>query len=86
MKAIEFKTIVHNGIVVIPQQYSSQWEGKAVRVIALDDSEPFSKNGEQPEKMMFQSISLNTQEFKFNREEANARQSFCSINKDDDFY
>lgn len=69
MEAIEFKTILHNGTVVIPQKYSSQWEGKAIRVIVLDESEPVEK----PQKMMFKAISLNTQEFDFNREEANAR-------------
>jgi hypothetical protein len=36
MEAIEFKTIIHNGTVVIPPQYSSEWEGKAIRVIVLD--------------------------------------------------
>ena len=69
MEAIEFKTILHNGTVVIPQKYSSQWEGKTIRVIVLDESEPV----EMPKKMMFKAISLNTQEFDFNREEANAR-------------
>ena len=69
MEAIEFKTILHNGTVVIPTQYSSQWEGKTIRVIVLDESEPVEK----PKKMMFKAISLNTQEFDFNREEANAR-------------
>ncbi|MEM7594537.1 MAG: hypothetical protein AAF383_24055 [Cyanobacteria bacterium P01_A01_bin.83] len=69
MEAIEFKTIIHNGKVVIPTQYSSQWEGKAIRVIVLDESQPAKK----PQKTMFKAISLNTQEFDFNREEANAR-------------
>ena len=69
MEAIEFKTILHNGTVVIPQEYSSQWEGKAIRVIVLDESEPVEK----PKKMMFKAISLNTAKFDFNREEANAR-------------
>ncbi len=69
MEAIEFKTILHNGTVVIPQEYSSRWEGKAIRVIVLDESEPVEK----PKKMMFKAISLNTAKFNFNREEANAR-------------
>jgi hypothetical protein len=37
MKAIEFKTILHNGTVVVPPEYSSQWEGKTIRVIFLDE-------------------------------------------------
>ncbi|QSJ19766.1 hypothetical protein JYQ62_14260 [Nostoc sp. UHCC 0702] len=69
MEAIEFKTIIHNGIVLIPPQYSSQWEGKAIRVIVLDDSELVEK----PKKAIFKAISLNTQGFDFNREEANVR-------------
>jgi hypothetical protein len=37
MQAIEFKTILQNGTVTIPTQYSPQWEGKAIRVIFLAD-------------------------------------------------
>ena len=73
MEAIEFKTILHNGRVAIPPQYSSQWEGKAIRVIVLDESEPLSETVEKPRKMMFKAVSLNTQEFDFNREDANIR-------------
>jgi len=69
MEAIEFKTILHNGTVAIPPQYLSQWEGKAIRVIVLDESEPLEK----PKKPTFTAISLNTQGFDFNREEANIR-------------
>ena len=39
MQAIEFKTILHNGTVTIPAQYSPQWEGKAIRVIFLEEDE-----------------------------------------------
>ncbi|HLP88769.1 MAG TPA: hypothetical protein VK184_09300 [Nostocaceae cyanobacterium] len=73
MEAIEFKTIIHNGAVVIPPQYSSQWEGKVIRVIVLDDAELLSKPVEKLKKTIFQAISLNTQGFDFNREEANVR-------------
>jgi len=38
MQAIEFKTILHNGTVTIPPEYSAQWEGKTIRVIVLDDA------------------------------------------------
>ena len=71
MEAIEFKTILHNGTVVIPPQYLSQWEGKAIRVIVLDNSELWSEPVEKPKKPIFKAISLNTQGFDFNREEAN---------------
>jgi hypothetical protein len=36
---ISFKTILHNGIINIPSQYSSQWEGKTIRVIVLENQE-----------------------------------------------
>jgi len=70
MEAIEFKTIIHNGTVVIPPQYSSEWEGKVIRVIVLDDSELLSEPVEKLKKTIFKAISLNTQGFNFNREEA----------------
>jgi hypothetical protein len=38
MKAINFKTILKNGILTIPPQYSPAWEGKIIRVIILEDS------------------------------------------------
>jgi hypothetical protein len=73
MEAIEFKTVIHNGRVIVPPQYSSQWEGKTIRVIVLDDSEVVPEPVEKPEKTMFKAISINTREFNFNRDEANAR-------------
>jgi len=73
MEAIEFKTIINNGTVVIPTQYASQWEGKAIRVIVLGESESSSEPENKSKKMRFKAISLNTQEFEFDREEANAR-------------
>jgi len=39
MQAIEFNAILHQGTVTIPPQYSSQWEGKNIRVIFLEESE-----------------------------------------------
>jgi len=39
MQAIEFKTILHNGLISIPPQYSPQWEGKNIRVIVLENLE-----------------------------------------------
>ncbi len=70
---IEFKTILHNGVVAIPPQYLSEWEGKRIRVIVLDESEALSEAVEKSKKTMFKAISLKTQGFKFNRNEANVR-------------
>jgi hypothetical protein len=38
MRAVEFKTILNNGVVTIPPEYISQWEGKPIRVILLDEA------------------------------------------------
>lgn len=72
MQAIEFKTTLHNGIVTIPPEYSAQWEGKTIRVIVLDEANDLAPSVE-PQTSVFRAVSLNTQGFKFNREEANAR-------------
>jgi hypothetical protein len=37
MQAFEFKTILQNGIISLPSEYSQQWEGKIIRVIVLED-------------------------------------------------
>lgn len=38
MQAIEFNTIIQNGTLTIPPEYSSEWEGKTIRVIVLDEA------------------------------------------------
>ncbi len=38
MQAIEFQTILQNGTFTIPPEYAAQWEGKAIRVILLDEA------------------------------------------------
>jgi hypothetical protein len=71
MQAIEFQTILHNGIVTIPSEYAAQWEGKPIRVIVLDSAAKSSQP--LPQNAQFQAVSLSTQGFKFNRDEANDR-------------
>ena len=73
MEAIEFRTVIHDGRVSVPPRYSSQWEGKMIRVIVLDDSEIVPEPSQKTEKTMFEAISLNTRGFRFDRDEANAR-------------
>lgn len=72
MQAIEFQTTLRNGIVTIPPEYSAQWEGKTIRVIVLDEANDLAPSVE-PQASAFRAVALNTQGFKFNREEANAR-------------
>lgn len=73
MQAIKFKTTIHNGIVEIPAQYSPAWEGKAIRIIVLEDSENSARAIEPPQDIQFNAIALNTIGFRFNRDQANAR-------------
>jgi len=73
MQAIEFKTTIHNGTVTLPPEYSAEWEGKIIRVIVLNDSENLAQLIKPIAKPSFTAISLHTQGFKFNREEANGR-------------
>lgn len=42
MQVIEFNTIIQNGTITIPPEYSSEWEGKTIRVIVLDEAAPSS--------------------------------------------
>lgn len=39
MQAIEFETTLHNGIVTLPPEQATQWEGQAVRVIVLNPAD-----------------------------------------------
>lgn len=68
MNTIEFETKIHNGVVEIPTQYRA-WQNKTVRVILLDTEE--SAPVSQP--LRFSAASINTQNFHFDREDANAR-------------
>lgn len=70
MQVIEFQTTPHNGMLMIPPEYVSQWEGKSIRVIILDD-----ETLPQPKTKLkqFQAVALNTHKFQFNRDEANDR-------------
>jgi hypothetical protein len=38
MRSLEFKATPQNGIVTLPSEYSSEWEGKTIRVILLDEA------------------------------------------------
>jgi hypothetical protein len=73
MQAIEFKTILQNGIVTIPAQYFHEWEGKTIRVILLEETEATTSSVKNTQEPAFQAITLSTQGFQFNRDEANDR-------------
>jgi hypothetical protein len=68
MQAVEFNSTTHDNVVDLPPELRT-WNGRQVRVILLADEE-----SERPvTRPAFTAISLKTRNFKFDREEANAR-------------
>ena len=68
MNTIEFETKIHNGVVEIPTEHRA-WQNKTVRVILLDAEESALAD----QLLRFSAASINTQNYHFNRDEANAR-------------
>lgn len=68
MNAIEFEAQTHNGVVEIPPEYQA-WQNKTVRVILLDPEE----NQSQAKTPRFSAATLKTQNYRFDREQANER-------------
>ncbi len=68
MNAIEFETQTHNGIVEIPPEYQA-WQNKTVRVILLEPDEKQSL----AKTPRFTAVTLKTQNYRFDREQANER-------------
>ncbi|MEY3807400.1 MAG: hypothetical protein RI893_376 [Pseudomonadota bacterium] len=68
MHAIEFEAQTHDGVVQIPPQYRA-WKNKNVHVILLESEEERTK----VQKPKFIAAALNTQNYRFDREQANER-------------
>ena len=58
MQAIEFETTLHNGIVTLPPEQATQWEGQAVRVIILNptDERLLPKPNDQPQTSLLRQL------------------------------
>ena len=69
MQAYEFNTVVRNGIIHIPKQFSDK-QLSSVRVILLADS---TNKISEPRKNKFTAMRLKTKGFTFNREEVHER-------------
>ena len=69
MQAYEFKTVVRDGLIHIPEQLCDE-NLSHVRVILLADT---VKNVSAPRKNRFTAIRLKTKGFTFNREETHER-------------
>jgi len=69
MQAYEFNTVVRDGIIHIPKQFSEK-NLTQVRVILLADT---VKKVSEPLKSKFTALRLKTKGFTFNREETHER-------------
>jgi len=68
MQAVEFKSKPHDNVVDLPPNLRD-WNNRPVRVILLAD-----EDGARPAiSNTFKAISLKTRDFRFDRDEANAR-------------
>ena len=67
MQAVEFIGKPHDDVLDLPTELRG-WNGRRVRVILLDaENEPVTVNP------AFSALSLKTRDFRFDRDEANAR-------------
>ena len=69
MQAYEFKAVVRDGLIHIPEQLSDE-KLSDVRVILLADT---VKKASKPRKNEFTAMRLKTKGFTFNREEIHER-------------
>jgi hypothetical protein len=69
MRAYEFSTVVRDGIIHVPKQFSDK-KLLNVRVILLTE---LTKNITKPHKNKFTAMRLKTKDFTFNREETHER-------------
>jgi hypothetical protein len=70
MQIYEFNTVIHNGIIHIPEHLYNKQLSK-VKVILL--SENISDSVIKPRKEKFSAMKLQTRGFTFNREDAHER-------------
>jgi hypothetical protein len=71
MQAYEFNTVIHEGMIRIPEQYQNKLLSPSpVRVILLSNT---TKSNISSGHKKFSAMKLQTKGFIFNREEANER-------------
>ena len=68
MQAYEFNTVIRDGVIYVPEQFSDV--SSFVRIIMLADSD---MKVSKPRKNRFTAMRLKTKGFTFNREEAHER-------------
>ncbi|GHV81648.1 hypothetical protein AGMMS49991_02060 [Spirochaetia bacterium] len=80
MQAIEFNSVITNGVIPIPEQYKGKI-GNEVKVIAFPEHSPAQegpviyppRNTGPITEANFQAVKIDTRNFVFNRDEANER-------------
>jgi hypothetical protein len=73
MQAIEFTSIINNGVIPIPDQYKGKI-GNEVKVIAFPEHSTGQSEGSQRKKKeAFHCIGIDMTGFQFDREAANER-------------
>jgi len=73
MHTVEFQAIIEDGIVRIPKEYKDLQKKREVRFfIMYGDNDEYRTNTEKRKKKM-NAISIDTIDFKFDRDEAHER-------------
>jgi hypothetical protein len=72
MQAIEFETLIHNGFVEIPPEYKAEFNNKTAKVIVLFEN-PNKQNNKALNTLLSESKGVLPPDYRFDREEANAR-------------
>ena len=67
MRAIEFVSKAHDGVVDLPREHQA-WNGKNVRVILQE-----AVNEAVKRKIQFKAATISTRGYRFNRDAANER-------------
>jgi hypothetical protein len=72
MQAIEFETLIHNGVVEIPPQYKAEFDNKTAKVIVLFEN-PSKQHNKALNTLLSEAKGVLPADYRFDREEANAR-------------
>ncbi|WP_446009023.1 hypothetical protein [Candidatus Electrothrix sp.] len=71
MESLAFETVIRNGMIAIPEQYRERFQEPFRIIVHL---EPLTEK--QGTDASFNAARISTKGFKFNRDEANERESF----------
>ena len=69
MYAVDFEATIENGIVHIPKKYKDLQDKRKVRFVIMYDNSDKKKTDITKREKKMSAISLDTRDFKFNRDE-----------------